>query len=333
MPTHRSNALVSVLLSTGLVVACSSNDGESAAASAAAAKRAMSAPATSPLTKSNGKKAYATSRSQESSGALNPFGGGSSGSGTSSSTRSLAIRSVGVLSGGAEAGTCADILDDKAEGTCPCDGGGELDYAVSDLAAIKAGALDGEVSMTFVMKGCSIDGKKLDGKMTMIQSSRPIIDKRLWTSASSSPDGDDAPAGAAGSELNLLWSAESLTDGSETHDFALLMQDGETCLKPGVDDGFYYVCIGGGGVAIHAKNGSFVCDFEEGECSGDAETGKILLEGSDDAGGSDDGGAGRADGGSSGDGMTCGAGRCQSGRICCFDEADTCADSFAECPE
>ncbi|MBX3200445.1 MAG: hypothetical protein KF894_20075 [Labilithrix sp.] len=330
MPTHRSIALVSALLSTGLVVACSSNDGESAAESAAAVKRAMSAPATTALTKSNGNKAFATSQSQESSGALNPFGGGSSGSG-SSSTRSLATRSVRILAGGAEAGTCADILDDKTEGTCPCDGGGELDYAVSDLEAIKAGSLNGELSMTFVMKGCSIDGKKIDGKMTMIQSSKPIIDKRLWASASSSTS-DDAAPGATSSELNMLWAAENLTDGSETQSFALLMQDGETCLKPTVDDGFYYVCIGGGSVGIHAKNGSFVCDFEKGECSGDGETGKILLDGSDDAD-SKDAGAGRADGGSSGDGMKCGDDRCQSGQICCFDEANTCADSFADCPE
>jgi hypothetical protein len=111
--------------------------------------------------------------------------------------------------------------------------------------------------------------------MTIIQSSRPIVDKSTWTGA---PVGDAAPP-PAGREMNVLWSAEKLSDGTDTLDFALLVQDDETCLKPSVDGGFYYVCFGPRKISVHAKNGTFSCDFDRGECTGDDDEEKIVLEG------------------------------------------------------
>lgn len=310
MPTLRT-ATVIAILSAGALAACSSEEPPSAARSAGDAKRSMSAPSTTDLTRSNGVEAFETSKSQRAAGGMSPFGGAAP-AGAGSIAQGLAIRSVRTLADDAldEGPACPDVEADKESGVCPCAGSGEMEYSVSDIGAIKRGALDGELSMAFVFKGCSLGGKKLDGKMTIVQSAERIIDKSQWTAGG----GDAAPkagsGGAAAGAPNMLWTAEGLSDGAETLDFSLLVQDGETCLRPEVDGGFYYVCIGSARVAVHAKNGSFVCDFDEGRCSGDA--GAIALDGA-----SGGGGGGGAEDGDEDDAALC----CPDGGLLC-DELD-----------
>ncbi|MBX3231267.1 MAG: hypothetical protein KIT84_10020 [Labilithrix sp.] len=267
-----SGRVVALVATAGFVLACGDGDGGAAAsarAGAASAKRAMSEPATAALTKENGAGAHATSSKQRSAGGFNPLGGGGATSTPGVGTRALALRSIHLLSD-EPATDCPDIEAGKDEGTCPCEGSGDVSYAISDLEAVKAQKLEGELTMSFVFRDCRLGDSTLDGRMTMIQSKDPIVDKSTWTGGKSAK----APKASSSSfGPNLLWSAEGLRSGGETLDFSMLVQDGETCLRPPVDGGFYYVCLGDG-VRVYAENGVFECDFAKGACVD--ESGKEL---------------------------------------------------------
>lgn len=334
MINARSISFAALLVTCG-VVACSSDD-NSASGGASQAKSSMSQTATAELTKSNGSSAFKSANTQKSSGGFSPFGGSSGGSATSSTAKALAIRTIRPLAEGGASG-CADIDANKEAGSCSCPGGGSVDYAISDIAAMKGENFEGEINMSFSFSQCKDDDQTLDGKMVMIQSKKTIIDKASWLPAGA-PKAESLGDGTSmmPNGMNLLWSAEQLSNGKETLDFSLLIQDGETCMRPPADGGFFYLCIGAKGFAIYAKNGAFSCDFAKGECTGSEETAKIALEGFEPMSGGDtdptDPPTNPTDP-TDPEGITCGQKTCGANQFCCYDAADTCVDEIGMCPE
>jgi hypothetical protein len=259
--------LGSLFLPVFALVACSSSS-NSAVGGGAAAKDAFSASPTASLTKDNGAAAFSKTKAQQEQGsqasAANPLGG--AGASTSKAFGSLHLAALEPL-GGATLDDCPDVKADKDDGSCACPGGGSIDYSVPNLKALKAGpAPDGEVSMTIVAKGCKEDSGTMDGKLVMVESKKPIIDKSKW---------GGAPPAQGGADLgvNLLFQADNLAIGdAKAMSFTYLQQDGEMCFKPDAgSDGYYYMCLSLAAnpdafLVVYAKNGRFTCGFD-GACT------------------------------------------------------------------
>lgn len=270
--TPRTISLATLAALASLIAGCSEDSersGDRALSEGEAATSSFSQKATADLTAANGRTGLAARDRDAADGGFQPFTG------------------VLPLAEGDATG-CADIDEGKSSGSCACRAGGSLDYATSDIQALRAQRPGSNLYLAVDYKDCKSDLDALTGKLVVVQSDKPIIDHAAWLAAQVPParSADESSSGATAGSPSQLWHAEnlrttSLEDGTaQTLSLAILRQDGEVCLRTSVDGGSYYVCRGGDSTrfVVHAKNGSFTCSTISNECAASDGGATLVLD-------------------------------------------------------
>lgn len=269
MNIRRTMPLFTIFFACQIAACSGSKEGDGARAGgasgevAAARARLLGAPSGA-LTKASASRVAAALRRDTASGeaasSLAPTGGGKGGS----KTASMRPLSVVPLSQ-ASLDTCADIEAKKEVGSCACESG-EMRYAIPNIAALASGETPDEVDMRFEFAACRLGGKVADGLLA-VQTKK-----------------------AKGGASEAVFVADMTID-EDAIEVAFAVKDGKLWYAEDVDDdgGYVLVELGGyadgtGGYQVHADNGEFTCELDDGEGACEhAESGDVLAVDEDEA--------------------------------------------------